>query len=80
MSGVISPDPANGLDQASCQDLGMFQRLVKREGIRQVSPGKFYLDIEAAQAFRRGRRERALNTLLIVLGIAAGLIYFSIKM
>jgi len=56
-----------------------FQRMVRREVIWQAVPGKYYLDVEAAQAFRKARRERALNALLIVLVITVVLIYFTMK-
>jgi hypothetical protein len=79
-AGAISPDTARSLEQVNCRDSRMFQRLVGREVIRQAQPGKYYLDIEAAQAFRRARRERVLTALVIILAITAVLIYFSMKM
>jgi hypothetical protein len=78
-AGAVSPDNAKSLEQVGCRDSRMFQRMVRREVIRQAAPGKYYLDVEAAQAFRLARRERALNALLIVLVIAVVLIYFSMK-
>ena len=75
-AGAISPDTAKGLEQVGCRDSRMFRRLVRREVIRQAGPGKYYLDVEAAQAFRKARRERALNALLIILVIAVVAIYF----
>ncbi len=78
-AGAISPDTAASLEQVGCRDARMFQRLVRRGVIRQTEPGKYYLDVEAAQAFRKARRERALNALLIVLVIAVVVIYFSMK-
>ena len=79
-AGAISPDTAKGLEQVGCQDSRIFQRMVSREVIRQVAPGKYYLDVEAARAFRQARRQRALTALLIILAIAVVLIYISLKM
>ena len=78
-AGAISPDTAKSLVQVGCRDLRMFQRMIRREVIWQAVPGKYYLDVEAAQALRKARRERALNALLIVLVIAVVLIYFTMK-
>jgi hypothetical protein len=78
-AGAISPDTAKSLVQVGCRDSRMFQRMVRREVIWQAVPGKYYLDVEAAQAFRKARRERALNALLIVLVITVVLIYFTMK-
>jgi hypothetical protein len=69
-----------GLEQLGCRDSRIFERMVQREVIRGVSPGKYYLDVGAAQAFRQARRERALTALVIILAIADVLIYFSLKM
>ena len=79
-AGAISPETAKGLEQVGCRDTRMFQRMVRREVIRQTAPGKYYLDVGAAQAFRQARRERALTALLIILVIAVVLIYFTAKM
>ena len=79
-AGAVSLDTAKGLEQVSCRDSRMFQRMVRREVIRQAAPGKYYLDVEAAQQFRRARRERALTALFIILAITVVLIYFSMKM
>jgi hypothetical protein len=76
---AVSPDTAMSLEQVGCRDSRMFQRMVRREVIRQVTPGKYYLDVQAAQIFRKARRERALNALLIVLVLAVVLIYFTMK-
>jgi hypothetical protein len=78
-AGAVSPETARSLEQVGCRDSRMFQRLVRREVIRQAATGKYYLDVEAAQVFRKARRERALNALLIVLVLAVVLIYFSMK-
>jgi hypothetical protein len=79
-AGAISPDTAMSLEQVGCRDSRMFQRLVRREVIRQTAPGQYYLDVAAAQAFRQARRQRALTALVIVLAIAVVLIYFAAKM
>jgi hypothetical protein len=78
-AGAVAPESAMSLEQVGLRDSRMFQRLVRREVIRQAGPGKYYLDVQAAQAFRTARRERALNALLIVLVIAVVLIYFTMK-
>ena len=79
-AGAISPDTAMSLEQVGCRDSRMFQRLVRREVIRQTAPGQYYLDVAAAKAFRQARRQRALTALVIVLAIAVVLIYFAAKM
>ncbi len=78
-AGVISAETARSLEQVGCRDSRMFQRMVRREVFLQAAPGKYYLDVEAARAFRQARRERALNALLIVLVIVVVLIYFSMN-
>ena len=78
-AGAISAETAASLEQVGCRDARMFQRLVRRGVIRQTAPGKYYLDIEAAQEFRRARRERALTALVIILVVAIVVIYFSMK-
>jgi hypothetical protein len=79
-AGAISAETAASLEQVGCRDSRMFQRIVRREVVRQVSQGKYYLDIEAAQEFRRARRERALTALVIIVIIAVVLIYLTAKM
>jgi hypothetical protein len=79
-AGAISPETAKGLEQVGYRDTRIFQRMVRREMIRQVSQGKYYLDVEAAQEFPQARRERALTALLIILTIAAVQFCFSVRM
>ncbi|HVM72265.1 MAG TPA: hypothetical protein VMT91_10940 [Anaerolineales bacterium] len=79
-AGAVSPNTAMSLEQAGCQDSRMFQRMVRRKVIRQAMPGKYYLDVEAARAFRKARRERALTALVIILVVAVVLIYLVMKM
>ena len=79
-AGAVSPETARSLEQVGCRDARMFQRMLRREVIRPAAPGKYYLDVQAARAFRRARRERALAALVIVLIIAVVLIYFSMRM
>jgi hypothetical protein len=78
-AGAVSPETARSLEQVGCRDSRMFQRMVRRDVICQAAPGKYYLDVQAAQGFRKARRERALNVLPIVLVIAVVLIYFTMK-
>ena len=78
-AGAVAPESAMSLEQVGLRDSRMFQRMVRREVICQAAPGKYYLDVEAAQVFRKARRERALNALLIVLVLAVVLIYFAMK-
>jgi t-SNARE complex subunit (syntaxin) len=67
VAGATSPDTAKDLEQVGCHDSRLFQRLVRRNVIRQTPQGKYYLDIDAAQRFRRARRNRALVALIIIL-------------
>ena len=79
-AGAVSPETAKGLEQVGCRDTRMFQRMVRREVIRQAMPGTYYLDVAGAQAFRQARRQRAWAALVIVLIISVVLIYFTAKM
>jgi hypothetical protein len=79
-AGAVSPDTAMDLEQVGCRDSRMFRWLVRREVIRLTPEGKYYLDVEAAHAFRQVRRARALVVLVIILMIVVVLIYFSTKM
>ena len=79
-AGAISPDTAATLEQVGCRDSQMFKRLVRREVIRQTEPGKFYLDVAAAQAFQQARRQRAMTALLIVVILAVILFYLTTRM
>ena len=77
--GAISPDTAADLAQIGCRDSRLFRSLVSRGVIRQASPGKFYIDMQSASEFRKNRLLRALTALVIILGIAALVMYFSIR-
>ena len=77
-AGAITPEAAVELDQIGCRNSRLFQRLVDREVFKLSQQGKYYLDPEAAEEFKRARRIRALTALIIVLVLAAILLTFSI--
>ena len=78
-AGAVSPDTAADLAQIGCRDSRLFRSLVSRGVIRQASPGKFHIDMQSASEFRKSRLRRGLTALVIVLGIAALVVYFSIR-
>jgi len=75
-AGAVSPETAMDLDQIGCRESLVFRRLVDRGIFKATLQGKYYIDIEAAGEFRKGRRARALMALLIVTTLAAVAIYF----
>ncbi len=79
-SGAVSPATAMELARVGCQDSRLFRRLVSQNVIREATEGKYYLDVEAAQAFRRTRHKRALTALVIILVILVVSLYFITKM
>jgi hypothetical protein len=74
--GAVSPETAVDLEQIGCRDSLIFRRLVERSVFLATPQGKYYIDVTAAEAFRKSRRERALTALVIVVALAAAAIYF----
>ena len=75
-AGAVSPETAVDLEQIGCRESFVFRRLVERSVFLATPQGKYYIDINAAEAFRKSRRERALTALVIVVALAAAAIYF----
>ena len=75
-AGALSAETAVDLAQAGCRDTRVFQRMVRRGIFKPVDQGKYYLDIPAWLEFRRGRRERALQALLVILFIVVVIFLF----
>jgi hypothetical protein len=76
-AGAVSPETAVELDQIGLRDSRVFRRMVDRDVFKTTVQGKYYMDVDAAEEYRKRRRERALTALLIVLAIAAVVIYLS---
>jgi hypothetical protein len=66
-AGATSPETAVDLAEIGCRETHMFHRMIERNIFKTNAQGKYYLDLEAAEEFRRGRRARALVALLLVL-------------
>jgi uncharacterized protein YcgI (DUF1989 family) len=68
-AGATSPQRARAVEALGVDPDGLaLRRLRDRAVIREVPPGRFYLDLESWQALRRKRR-RTLLLLLVVLVI-----------
>ena len=78
-AGAVSPETAVELIRIGCRDSCLFQRLVGRGVFKATSQERYYIDIAAADEFRRDRRNRALIALLITLAILAIVMYFATR-
>lgn len=58
--GAVSLDRGRTLSDLGIRDSFVFRRLVSAGAIREHDDGTFYLDREAAEAFRGQRRTRML--------------------
>ena len=78
-AGAVSPETAVDLEQIGLRNSRVLQRLARREVVRLNPQGKYYLDVAAAEEFRKNRRRWALTALLIILAILVVILYFAAR-
>jgi hypothetical protein len=78
-AGAVSPDTAVDPEQIGCRESFVFRRLVERSVFLATPQGKYYIDVTAAEAFRKSRRERALTALMIGLVFVVIVIYLVVQ-
>lgn len=67
-AGATTPDRAISAQDAHVDESGVgWRRLRDRAIVREVAPGRYYLDVEVWQATRRMRRRRITLVLVIAL-------------
>ena len=67
-AGAVSPERAVSASDLNVDDSGIgWRRLRERAIVREVDPGRFYLDVEVWQAVRRMRRRVALALAIVLL-------------
>ena len=77
-SGVTSPAEARSLAELALYESWVVHRLMDRAILRQAEPGKYYLDEDAWQAFRRARGRFLTIAAAIILFIVLGLLLVNV--
>ena len=78
-ANATSPERAQSYETLGFGESLALKRLHNRAVIREAAPGKFYLDEEVWAAVRRTRRRVALVMILMILILAAGLLFGIVK-
>ena len=68
-AGAIEPVRAKSLDELGCRGSLVFNRLVGRGVFVETSPGRYYIDVIKADAFRSRRRAYVLMAVVIAVGV-----------
>ncbi len=71
---ATSAATAKSLDELGVDDRAVWHSMVRRAVVREVSPGRFYLDEPSWQAMKGGRRVRVGLVLAALALLAAALL------
>ena len=64
-AGATGPDTAGAVPNERPLDGRALERLIGAGAVREVGAGRYYVDMEAYQAYRGVRRKRALTVLAL---------------
>jgi hypothetical protein len=76
-AGATDADHATTPEQAGCRSSFVFNGLVRRGIFVEVSDGRYYLDLEMAEAFRE--RRRLIGLVSITIALLALLLWLALR-
>ena len=76
-AGATNSATAKVPEDIGCRQSWLFRRMVARGVFIPVGDGRFYMDVQAAEEFKRRRRARLLWTLAVVV-VAVAMAFFLI--